>query len=711
MIEGSGLFIGMFNNLAVFIVFVSFYSYIKPVDFAFQWMKPVIMGALFSAALLVCMQVRIPVAEGVLVDQRNAIVVLSTLFCGPLSGFITYLTGVIMRAHLGGAGVQAGIIGLTLSFTAGNLLRLWKGRRTAAFHIVGSFIALIFILPGFLFVGDLANGWQLMKRMALPYGTAIYLGMLFIGFLLQHEDNRIATSVKLQQSELRYKNLYRKLIDISYFIDTEGKIHDVSPSVQFILGYEPEEVLGRYIQEFYLNPEEGKSFLKEIADQGMVRDREVVLKHRNNSEVMAAINSEMEYDMKGSPLGIHGIIRDITKLRESQKEQKRLEKMVTHNQKMESLGTLAGGIAHDFNNILGAILGYAELLKRKLPDDTENSEYILEILKAVERARNMVRQILLFSRKSNPEKSAIDLSSLVNEALGLITQTIPKTVEIYHEDVIPGIKVMGDGNQLHQVIINLVTNAFHALKGEQGTIGITLEKLSLKSTEYGGYRDLRPGNYAVLHIKDNGKGIPEENREFIFDPFFTTKESGKGTGLGLSVVHGIVEKHGGMIRFTTEANEGTCFSVFLPEIDQNRAELPSKMDNQSEQPLGGREHILAVDDEASIINLEKKILEPLGYRVSCFTDSSAALAAFMDTPEDFDLLLTDQTMPGLTGLNLAKRILKESPGFPIIISSGYSSILNRNRAEKSGIRKILSKPFSISELASAIREVLDQSGA
>ncbi len=707
MIEGTSLFIGMFNNLAIFIVFVSLYAYIKQLPLK-KNLTTLLLGLLFACALLLCMTVKIPVARGVLVDQRNAIVVLSTLFCGPVAGAITLFTGITMRTYLGGSGVAAGIIGLCLSFGAGNLLRIWKGERNITFFITGSLAATVIILPGFLFVGGFSNGWLLMKKMAIPYGTAIYLGMLFIGFLLQHEENRISTSTKLEKSEKKYRALYENLIDVSYYVNNDDIIMEISPSCKKLLGYFPHELIGLNVIKLYTDPERRQFFMNKLKSSGYIENFQNTVKRADGSTVMISINAVNEYDHNGTATGYYGIIRDITRLHDAQIEKAMLEKIIVQSQKMEALGTLAGGVAHDFNNILGAVLGYAELIKESSPEGSLPNKYSLEILKASDRAKNLIRQILLFSRDTTMQMEPTDIKTVIREALTLLRQTIPKTVDISCKDDEISDKIFGDSNQLHQVIINLVTNAYHALENETGKIELSVDKIQINESNQADYPGLSCGPFLSLSVKDNGKGIPEKYRPYIFDPFFTTKEKGKGTGLGLAVVHGIIKKHNGEIYYTSEIGEGTVFSVLIP-VYQNEEKIRPVSETLSEDDHlpEGYESIMIIDDEEAIGDIEELMLRSLGYSVETFTDASEAKNEFFKNPEKYDLILTDQNMPGTTGLNLAKEIKSRYAKIPIIIATGYSSLLDSDDARGIGINKIIIKPVSKKTLALAVRETLD----
>ncbi len=705
MIEGTSLFVGMFNNLAVFIVFMFLYGLIKPRNMG-HYRKSLSLGLLFALTLLVCMLVRIPVAPGVLVDQRNGIIVLSTLFAGPLSGLITMTAGIIMRMILGGSGVLAGIIGMGLSLSAGLLLRRWKRERHIPFFFLGSLIAVIIILPGFLFVGDLANGWNLLKRMAIPYGTALYTGIIFVGFLLQHEENRLTTAARLKESENKYRSLYENLLDISYSVDREGYIKEISPSVKTVLGYEPENIINSHTIELYVDKEDRRNLYETLERDGILKDYEVFLYKRNGEIARVSINAVLDYDGSGRRSGYHGIIRDITELFQARKEKDSLEKIVYQTQKMEALGTLAGGVAHDFNNILAAVLGFAELIRNNADNGESVREFADQILQAADRATGLIRQILLFSRETTSKMERLEIDSLIGEVANLLNQTIPKTVKINFINYREKLSVRADSNQLHQVILNLATNAFHALPEEQGEITLSLDKTVL-SEEEGIRRGLKAGEYLLFSIGDNGKGIAEKDRPYIFDPFFTTKERGKGTGLGLSVVHGIIRKHEGEISFESEVGKGTTFTILLPLSGEEGDGSPDRKDTREEDLPGGTERIMILDDEESIAQMEKFMLSSLGYEISMYTDALMAREALLNQPERYDLLITDQSMPGISGIMLAEEILKTRKDFPIIIATGYSSVLKSQEAEKMGVKNILIKPLSQKKLARTVRETLD----
>lgn len=708
MIDGSALFLTMFNNLAIFIVFVTLYGYVKRLEIQRAWIKPILVGLLFGITTLLCMRVRIHVAEGVIVDQRNAIIVLSTLFGGLPAGIVTLVMAASYRAYLGGIGVLSGITGMFLSLSAGWILRRWRSEnRNIAFYLLGSLLATLIILPGFLLVGDLANGWALLKRMFVPFGSAIYLGIVFVGLLLQREENRIRTAEKLTESEKKFRNLYESIIDVSYQTDSAGIFTEISPSVEKSTGYTPEEMIGTPVSDYYTNPQDRDVFLKEIMEKGYVENFRAKMQKKDGGTIWVSTNAVPLFNQKKEITGIRGMVRDITRLKNAQDEKQRLEKSLQQSQKLEALGTLAGGIAHDFNNILGAILGYTELALDSAEDNGEEKEYLKAVLNATERARNLISQILMFSRNIKTEKKAFAPEPLIREALQLLRQTIPSSVNIEMElDRNTG-SIMADANQIHQVILNLGTNAFHALYEESGSIWIKLYPLSLERENPRKYPELPAGNYACLEVIDNGRGIGKDNLERIFEPFFSTKEKGKGTGLGLAVVHGIIQDHGGKIFVDSSPGKGTSIRILLPVTDE-KLEIESRDKLVEDLHLRGHERILVVDDEKPLADLVNRMLQSMGYTVYSTVSSQQALEEFRKNPESFDLLLTDQTMPGMTGWNLAAEVLKIRPGMPVIIATGYSSVLNEKEAEQIGVSRIIVKPLSKLSLAKVVRQVLDQ---
>jgi len=699
----------MFNNLAVFVVFVTLYGYIKGLTIKKEILRQFLNGLLFGITALICMTVRIHVAEGVIVDQRNAIIVLSTLFGGLASGLITLLFSALFRVYLGGMGVLAGIMGMFLSLSAGLLLRSWrKEDRNLLFYLLGPLIATILILPGFLPVGTLANGWALLKKMALPYGTAIYLGMVFVGLLIQREENRIETTERLRLSEKKFRNLYESILDVSYQADAKGALKEISPSVEKMTGYKCEEMIGTQVSDYYVNSEKRDLFLKEIAEKGFVENFQIPMKKKDGGMIWASTNAVAHFDENHNITEIQGIVRDISRLKNAQEEKERLERNLRQSQKMEALGTLAGGIAHDFNNILGAILGYTELASETAGENAEEKEYLQAVLVATERARNLIQQILTFSRNVKSEKRPVSLGKIINEALILLRQTIPSSVHIETDlDMNAGL-TLADENQIHQVVLNLGTNAFHSLNEESGTIWIKLYSQLIEEETPEEYPALPLGSYICLEIIDNGRGIEKEHIERIFEPFFTTKEKGKGTGLGLAVVHGIIKDHGGHIFVDSIPGKGTRMRVMLPaavEYEKNEDTDETLPDSQT---LQGHERILVVDDEKPLADLVKRMLQSMGYQVYATVSALEALEEFRKDPMAFDLLLTDQTMPQMTGWDLANEILKLRPHMPVIIATGYSSILNEKEAKNIGVQKVMVKPLSKQTLVKMVRGVLDK---
>jgi CheY-like chemotaxis protein/two-component sensor histidine kinase len=370
---------------------------------------------------------------------------------------------------------------------------------------------------------------------------------------------------------------------------------------------------------------------------------------------------------------------------------------------MEAIGNLAGGIAHDFNNILSPIIGFSEILIEELPSDRPEHEYAQEIYIAGKRGSDLVKQILAFSRQSDHAIMPVRIAQVLKEVLKLSRSTIPSNINIV-EDITDDCRpVLADATQLHQIAMNLITNAYHAVETAGGQITVRLKETVL-GKNISAESPIEPGSYAVLTVSDTGCGINPAILNRIYDPYFTTKEQGKGTGLGLAVVYGIVKKHGGDIKVHSELGKGTTFDVLFPQITKNYENSALK----TVEPLeSGSERILLVDDEEPIARLEKQILERLGYRVTMRTSSVEALEAFRAAPDAFDLVVSDMSMPNITGDTLAKEITSIRPDIAIIICTGFSERLTEKNAEAVGIKGILMKPVVKSDMARMVRKVLE----
>jgi PAS domain S-box-containing protein len=385
-------------------------------------------------------------------------------------------------------------------------------------------------------------------------------------------------------------------------------------------------------------------------------------------------------------------------------EQKNLEFQLLQAQKMEAIGTLASGIAHDFNNILAAIMGYAELVQLYIsPDQREASLGVENILKAGHRAKELVKQILAFSRQREQGLKPVKISIIVEEALKLLRATLPTTIEIRKKISVGHDLILADPIKIHQVLMNLCTNAHHAMQETGGVLEVSLSDVVFDAESAAECSDLKPGAYVRLTIGDTGKGIDAGIMDRIFDPYFTTKEKGVGTGLGLSVVHGIAKNHGGSITVQSESGKGSSFHVFFPLIE---GEEDFEVGSMEEIPRGN-ERILFVDDEELLADLGRRLLQHLGYDVCVRTSSIEALEAFRARPDRFDLVITDMAMPNMSGEILAKEIMKIRADVPIVLCTGYSELMTEGKAEKMGIRGFVMKPLVLRELAKIVRTALD----
>lgn len=381
---------------------------------------------------------------------------------------------------------------------------------------------------------------------------------------------------------------------------------------------------------------------------------------------------------------------------------KLLEGKLQQAQKMEAIGILAGGIAHDFNNILGVMIGYTELIASEWATTHPLQAHLQEILTAGKRAKALVQQILTFSRRNDQKRQPLHLHQLVNETLKLLRASLPSTITFETHISLQSGAILADPTQMHQVLMNLCTNAEHAMRQAGGTLEVALEAMDVNERLAAQYASLKPGPHVCLTVRDTGHGMTPDVCARIFDPFFTTKKEGDGTGMGLALVHGIVTSHGGAITVTSAPGQGSLFTVYLPQL----VEMPVRDTLPKGTLPYGQGTILFVDDEAALAQVADTILTRLGYTVTTCTNSEEALATFQATPDQFDLVITDQTMPGLTGENLAKALRQIRPQLPIILCTGFSHVMTPEKAQGLQLDAFLMKPLTMRGLGQAVQYVL-----
>ncbi len=413
--------------------------------------------------------------------------------------------------------------------------------------------------------------------------------------------------------------------------------------------------------------------------------------------------AEIHRDDHGSPQKVIGVVQDITQQKRAEAEKLELERQLRQSHKMEAIGTLAGGIAHDFNNVLGAILGYAEMAREECSPGSTIAQDLDQVIQGSLRAKDLVRQILAFSRQSKAQRIPLQPANIVKETISLLRSSLPATINIEQETASGGHLIFVDPVQIHQILLNLSTNAMHAMEDTGGTLTISQSEKEFTQEDLVGYPYCKPGKYLQLSVADTGPGVSPEIIERIFDPYFTTKSTGKGTGMGLAIVHGIVKSYNGFISCQNRPNSGTVFNIHLPVMKQEKI---SEITVDNTIPTG-TERILYIDDEQMLVDMAKIMLSRLGYDVTVHTRSQDAYTAFKEQPEAFDLVITDQTMPDITGVELAKKMLKVRPQIPIILCTGFSTTVSKETARLLGIKGFAIKPLIRKELALLIREVLD----
>jgi len=503
---------------------------------------------------------------------------------------------------------------------------------------------------------------------------------------------RKQTQEALLKNEEKYREIFENIQDVYYETTIDGTILELSPSIENISQYKRKELIGKSAYDIYTHPEQRNELISMLFTKGKAHDFEIFLTDKDGSQHPCTINVVLIKNEQGNPIKFIGSLRDISKRKE-------LEAQLRHAQKMESIGTLAGGIAHEFNNILGIILGNAELGVDDVPDGSLAKECLDEIRSASLRASDVVQQMLSFARKNLIELEPVNLTPIIKDCLRLLRSSIPATIEISQDISCEVDTVFADPTQMSQVLMNLCTNAAHAMGENGGVLEVTLKNIEFEKQDE--ELEVKSGCYVALTVSDTGHGIEPEIADQIFDPYFTTKEV--GTGMGLSVVHGIVKSCHGVITVQSEPGKGSMFQVLLPVFE---SEIQQKAREPEALPIGN-EKILFIDDEESIVKMVRRILERLGYQVETRTNPVEALELFRSGPDRFDLVITDMTMPKIAGEKLVKEILNIRANMPIILCTGYHEKISEEKTGELGVKALVLKPFVVRDFTLTVRKVLD----
>lgn len=521
----------------------------------------------------------------------------------------------------------------------------------------------------------------------------------------QELKNEIAERKHAEKRNARLASVVEQSNDYIIITDTAGNIEYVNPAFTKVMGYTSAEVIGKN-PRLLKSGEHNKDFYKSIWDtikSGRTWFGALTNRTKDGTFIMEHAAIFPVFSDQNKIINFAAIKRDITEQKQIEKEKETLEVRLQQAQKMEAIGTLAGGIAHDFNNILGVIIGYTEMAREDSEPESTVVDDLGMVLDASNRAKDLVQQILAFSRQDDTESKPFRPANIVKEAIKMLRPTLPTTIEINQDiDTATGL-VWADPTKLNQILMNLCTNAFHAMEDTGGKLGILLKETDITSKDLVHEPEAEAGTFIQLSVSDTGVGITPEMIQNIYLPYFTTKETGKGTGMGLSIVHGIVNSYGGFLTVDSELGEGSVFNVFLPVVKEDVITAQKA----SERCPTGTERILFVDDEEMLTQVGKDMLERLGYNVTVRHSSLEALETFQNHPESFDLIITDQTMPGMTGADIARRMIQIRPEIPIILCTGYSTIISEEKAKSMGIKEFALKPLAKQDIAKLIRKVLD----
>ena len=510
---------------------------------------------------------------------------------------------------------------------------------------------------------------------------------------------RVRALAALQQAEANYRSIFENAVEGIFQSTPEGRYLAVNPALARMYGYEnPEELLNvsNIASDIYADPAAREEFRRRVEGQGKVEGLEYEVRRRDGSLIWICENTRVVHDSAGRSLYYEGTIQDITARKRAEMEKTRLESQLLHAQKMEAIGKLAGGIAHDFNNILSAVMGYTELSLQDLPPNSQIRANLQQVLAAGRRAGDLVRQILAFSRRDNAERHPLSLGRIAREVLKLVNAALPAGISCTFQSEIGEDWVLADGTQLHQVLMNLCTNAGYAMRGCGGRLEMRLDlgpppaSLNLSSQPF-----------VHLSVSDTGVGMSPEIAKRIFEPYFTTKPREEGTGLGLAVVHGIVTGHGGGLTVESEEGRGTTFDLWFPQVSPRDSREPA-----DKPMIAGTGRLLFVDDEETLEALAQKHLRRIGYRLTTRLDSREALATFRAQPDWFDAVVTDFEMPEINGVQLCQEVRKIRPGIPVFLCTGQMSALEAESTLAAGFTATFPKPLDFRNMACTLATVL-----
>lgn len=558
----------------------------------------------------------------------------------------------------------------------------------------------------------LNEGVQYSCEFRLKMVTNEYLWILGRGKAMEFDTNGdikrvIGTHTDISDTKTA-QEMFEKIFESSPVLMTiseisSGRFIKVNKCFEKVTGFSRERAVGMQSTELgFISKEDRSKLIRNLNGDGQITGLELNLK-KADGEVFPCYYSAVLVDIGGKQ-HLFSLAQDLSEKKRAELRTKQLEKQLQQAQKLEAIGVLSGGIAHDFNNILGVIIGFTDMVLDDVPPGSMIRNDLEKVLQAGYRGKDLVGQILAFSRQSQDELVPLQLQSIIKEVLKMLRSSLPSTIKINRQIDGSCGPVEADPSQMHQVLMNLCTNAYHAMEDKGGVLTIEFRPATIIPASLHGYAEETGARFLELVISDTGIGIEDEIIDLIFDPFFTTKAKGRGTGMGLFIAYGIVQKYNGTISVESTPGHGTAFHVFLPESNCKLIELP-QVQEFSEL---GREHIMFIDDEQLLVEMGKTMLERLGYMVTGLTGSKEALEVFSASPDDFDLIITDQTMPEMTGLELAKTVLQKRPSLPIIMCTGYSSHVNEEIAKQYGIRKLLYKPIIKSNLANLIREIFSK---